>query len=154
MRLRQVGWLVAAVIPWAGSAAPYSDDPARDELKSHQGTWSVTSSIYDGQEAPAAIVGSIKRIVTGDHVVWERDRKRFAGTKIELDPSREPKSIDAIPDGGPNRDERVLGIYKLEDDTLTICMASPGRPRPKEWKAEKGSGCTLRTFRRAAAQAR
>ncbi len=53
-----------------------------------------------------------------------------------------------IPDGGPNRGERVLGIYKLDDDTLTICMAAAGESRPGEFKAEKGSTCTLRTFRR------
>ena len=120
----------------------------KDELKRHQGTWIATSSTYDGQKAPEDIVRSIKRIVERDHVVWERDGKRFAGTKIELDPTREPKTIDVIPDGGRNRGERVLGIYKLEDDTLTICMAAPGKPRPKEFKAEKGSGCTLRTFQR------
>jgi uncharacterized protein (TIGR03067 family) len=79
-------------------------------------------------------------------VVWKRDGKSFAGTRIELDPSRDPKAIDVIPDGGKDRGERVLGIYKLEGDRLTICMAAPGKPRPKEFKADKGSGCTLRTF--------
>ncbi len=127
--------------------ATLSDDPAvQDELKRHQGTWSVISSIYDGQKASEEIVRSITRIVEKDHVVWKRDGKNFAGTKIELDPAREPKTIDVIPDGGPNRDQRVLGIYKLEGDKLTICMASPDKPRPTEFKAEKGSGCTLRTF--------
>jgi len=128
-------------------AAP-PGDVVKQELKRHQGTWVATSSIYDGQAAPRELVGSIRRIVTGDHVVWERDGKSFAGTKIELDPTREPKTIDVIPDGGPYRDRYVLGIYQLEGDKFTICMANPGRPRPKEFKAEKGSECTLRTFRR------
>ena len=113
----------------------------------HQGAWTATSSIYDGQEAPEALVRSITRTVEKDHVVWKRDGKSFAGTRIELDPSRDPRSIDVIPDGGKDRGERVLGIYKLEDDRLTICMAAPGQPRPKEFKAEKGSGCTLRNAR-------
>jgi hypothetical protein len=56
-----------------------------------------------------------------------------------------------IPDGGKDRGERVLGIYKLEDDRLTICMAAPGKPRPTAFKAEKGSGYTLRTFTRVKA---
>jgi uncharacterized protein (TIGR03067 family) len=114
----------------------------------------VTSSVYEGQEAPEDLVRSIKRIVEGDHAIWERDGKRFAGTTIELDPAREPKAIDVIPDGGGNRGERVLGIYKLEDDKLTICMAEPGKPRPKEFRADKGSGHTLRTFRREKAPAK
>ena len=45
------------------------------------------------------------------------------------------------PDGGKDRGERVLGIYKLEGDRLAICMAAPGTPMPNEFKAEKGSGC-------------
>jgi len=133
---------------FACSLALGGDDQVKDELKRHQGTWITTSSIFDGQSASPEIVRSIKRIVTDDHVVWERDGKRFAGTKIELDPGRSPKTIDVIPDGGPNRGEHIRGIYNLDGDTITICMAGPAQPRPKEFKAEKGSGCSLRTFER------
>jgi uncharacterized protein (TIGR03067 family) len=149
MHSREASLLIlslAAICRWA--AADPGDETVKSELKKHQGTWIATSSVHDDQAAPEAIVRSIKRIVTDDHVVWERNGKRFAGTKIELEPTRQPKSIDLIPDGGPKRGEHVLGIYKLEGDVLTICTASPGQPRPKEFKAGKGSGCTLQTFRR------
>ena len=53
-----------------------------------------------------------------------------------------------IPDGGPSRGKHVLGIYRLESDKLTLCMADPGQPRPREFKAEKGSRQTLMIFRR------
>jgi uncharacterized protein (TIGR03067 family) len=129
-------------------AAPFAADEALRELERHQGTWRATSSIYEGQEAPAEIVRSITRTVEKDHVVWKRDGKSFAGTRIELDPARDPRTIDVIPDGGKDRGEHVLGIYKLEGDRLTICMAAPGKPRPNEFKADKGSGWTLRTFTR------
>jgi uncharacterized protein (TIGR03067 family) len=149
MQTRQVSLFVLCLVALGPCAAAVPDDDAiKVELKKHQGTWVATSSIYDDQAAPEAIVRSIKRIVTDDHVVWERDGKRFAGTKIELDLSRDPKTIDLIPDGGPHRGERILGIYKLEDDKLTICTAGAGQPRPKEFKAGKSSGCTLQTFRR------
>ena len=130
------------------TVARCDDDAVKNELKRHQGTWIATSSTYDGQKAPDEIARSIKHIVAQDHVVWERQGKRFAGTKIELDPTPDPKNIDVIPDGGPNRGERVLGIYKLDGDRLTICMARAGQPRPQEFKAEKGSGWTLQTFER------
>ncbi len=124
------------------------DDAVKNELKRHQGTWIATSSTFDAQKAPDEIARSIQRIVTEDHVVWERRGKRFAGTKIELDPTRDPQKIDVIPDGGPNRGERVLGIYKLDGERLTICMARAGQPRPTVFKAAKGSGWTLQTFER------
>jgi uncharacterized protein (TIGR03067 family) len=144
MRTRVLMLILLA--PWSLLPAHDDDQAIKDELARHQGTWHASTSVYDGQEAPAEIVRSITRTVEKDHVVWKRDGKSFAGTRIELDPSRDPKAIDVIPDGGKDRGERVPGIYKLEDDRLTICMAAPGQPRPKEFKAEKGSGCTLRTF--------
>jgi uncharacterized protein (TIGR03067 family) len=150
--MRPLPLVLVLLAPWPSPSALADDQAAKDELDRNQGTWRATSSIYDGQEAPAEIVGSITRTVEKDHVVWKRDGKSFAGTQIELDPSRDPKAIDVIPDGGQNRGERVLGIYKLEEDRLTICMAAPGKPRPKEFKAEKGSGYTLRTFTREKAQ--
>jgi uncharacterized protein (TIGR03067 family) len=118
------------------------------EVERHQGTWLVTSFVSDGTEAAPEIVGSIRRVVKGDHVVWKRDGKSFAGTTVELDPTRAPKTIDVIPDGGPSRGKRVLGIYKLEGDILTICMAGVDQDRPKEFEAKKGSGRTLMTFKR------
>ena len=139
---------VVALVVTGPCAAVYADDGVNDELKRHQGIWTATSSTFDGQRAPEAIARSIRRIVSDNHVVWERNGKRFAGTKIELDSTRNPKSIDVIPDGGQNRGERVLGIYKLEGDRLTICMARAGQQRPGEFKADKGSGWTLQTFER------
>ncbi len=155
MHPRQASLLILSLVAIGPCAAADPDDDAiKNELKKHQGTWIATSSIHDDQAAPEGIVRSIKRIVSDDHVVWERDGKRFAGTKIELGPTREPKTIDLIPDGGPKRGEHVLGIYKLEGDVLTICTAASGQPRPKQFKAGKGSGCTLQTFQRERSSAK
>jgi uncharacterized protein (TIGR03067 family) len=128
------------------AAGPGDDVDVKNELKRHQGTWTATSSTFDGQKAADDIVRSIQRIVTDDHVVWERNGKRFAGTRVILDPTTKPASIDVIPDGGRSRGEHILGIYKFDGDALTICMAAPGKPRPSKLAAEKGSGCTLQTF--------
>ncbi len=139
--------LLAAVLLFS----PSQDEPKR-ALQAQQGTWSAVSSRRDGQDADAEIVKSIVRVVEGDRAVWSRDGKRFAATKIELDPTTQPASIDAIPEGGPNRDQRILGIYKLEDDTLVICMADAGQPRPTEFSAERGEAQTLMVFRRKASE--
>ena len=151
----RVHWLVVGLLATSFcTAGIVGDDAAKNELKRHQGTWIATSSTFDGLKAPDEIARSIQRIVTENHVVWERQGRRFAGTTIELDPTRDPKNIDVIPDGGRNRGERVLGIYKLDGERLTICMARAGQPRPREFKAEKGSGWTLQTFERAPASAK
>ena len=146
MQPRRTSRCLLALLATGLCAAKFDDDPAKNELRRHQGIWIATSSTFDGQTVPEDVVRSIKRIVTDDHVVWERNGKRFAGSKVVLDPTKDPKTIDVIPDGGRNRGEHILGIYKLERDMLTICMAAAGSPRPSEFKAEKGNEWTLQTF--------
>lgn len=121
---------------------------AVEELQRHQGTWVVTRAVFDGQETEPEVARSIRRVVEGDHVVWRRDGKSFAGTRIELDARREPATIDVIPDGGANRGRRAPGIYRLDGDTLTICMAPPDGERPEAFEAPAGSGRSLMSFRR------
>jgi len=135
-----------AVCLCAGLAV--AQGPARDDLERQQGTWVAVSFRRDGQDTPREIVQTITRTVAGAHVVWKRNGKNFAGTALVLDPGKEPKAIDVIADGGPARGKRVLGIYKIDSDKLTLCMADPDQPRPREYKAEKGSGHTLMVFMR------
>jgi len=134
--------------------APARSPEVEKELKAHQGVWRTESSRRDGRDAPEAIAKSITRTVDGDHVVWRRDGKSFSGSTIVLDPTADPKTIDILADGGPAHDKRVLGIYKLEGDELTICIADRDQPRPSEFKAEKDSKHTLMVFAREKAQAK
>ena len=127
------------------------DGPELNERSRHEGTWAVTSMVRDGKEAPADVRDSIRRVVKDDHVTWTRDGKTFAGTKVEYDPSKEPHTLDLIPDGGPHRDKRILAIYWLEGDALTICVADPDGPRPTAFDAPAGSKRTLQTFKRIGA---
>ncbi len=115
----------------------------------HQGTWAVVSFVRDGKPSSKELTDSIVRIVEDDHVVWKRAGKSFAGTTFELDPSRTPATIDLIPDGGKARGEHILGIYRWEGNTLVICTADVGHPRPDTFEAVDGSHRTLMTFRKA-----
>lgn len=141
---------LAALLPiLLASPGPDEDAPGlADEALRHQGTWAVVRSIRDGKEGPADAMEEIARVVEGNRVVWKRAGESFAATRFELDPSADPKAIDLIPEGGPNRGDRVLGIYAFEDDLLVLCTADPGNPRPTEFEALPGSKTTLMTFRR------
>ncbi len=141
--------IVAVLAGWSPQAPASKPDLAGEELARQQGTWFAVSSRRDGIDAPEEIVRSITRTVEKDHVTWKREGKNFAGTGLVLDPAQEPPALDVVPDGGPSRGKRVLGIYKLEGDRLTICMADAEQPRPRDFKAEKGSRQTLMVFTRS-----
>ena len=69
-------------------------EPTKDvkaEVSRHQGTWKVVSFVRDGEPSSKKLTDSIVRIVEGDHVVWKRAGKSFAGTTFELDPSALPR---------------------------------------------------------------
>jgi uncharacterized protein (TIGR03067 family) len=44
-------------------------------------------------------------------------------------------TIDFTPDDGPAKGKTLLGLYKVEEDVLTLCFTSAGRERPKEFKS-------------------
>jgi hypothetical protein len=57
----------------------------------------------------------------------------------------------AYTEGDP-KGRTALGIYKIEDDLLTICRAAPDKPRPDAFAAKPGSGLTLMTYKREKAK--
>jgi uncharacterized protein (TIGR03067 family) len=125
------------------------DEAARKELERHQGTWAVVAFEYDGQRTPPETLRTIERVVSGSRAIWKRDGETFSETTIELDPTKEPKAIDVIPEGGPFKGRRAPGIYRFDGEELTICMVDPGGGRPEAFTAGKGSGRTLMTLRRS-----
>jgi uncharacterized protein (TIGR03067 family) len=141
-------WLCQATVYGQNQLQDPADETTAQELERQQGTWQVVSSIRDGMEGDPEIVASIRRIVTGDHVVWERDGKPFSGSTIVVIPGTDPRGIDVIPDGGPARGKRVLGIYKFDDERLVLCMADADQPRPTTFSAETASRQTLMVFKK------
>jgi uncharacterized protein (TIGR03067 family) len=132
---------VAAGLLWFAAARA-------DDAKDVQGTWEPTSAVLNGQKFPDDMLKTIRLVLTDGKYALKLGEQTDAGT-IKLDPTKKPKEMDITGTEGPNKDKTFPCIYELKGDTLTVCYSLDGKDRPKEFKAETGSGQFLATYKRA-----
>ena len=77
-----------------------------------------------------------------------RDGKPFIAAATNIDPTKIPSPSTFPTRYGDIKGQTALGIYKIEDDLLTICRTTPGGARPTEFASKPGSGHTLMTYSR------
>jgi uncharacterized protein (TIGR03067 family) len=130
--------------------------PASSDLDLIQGNWrGVHVETEGGPPIPDDILKgqNITLSVTGNSVTWQVDpnnpisQLQYNG-RVFLDPTKQPKTIDFFYLGKDAR--ALLGIYRLENDTLTICWSmGPNKPedRPTEFST-KGKNWTLVVWQR------
>ena len=125
--------LAAVAVVILGAAQPAAVDPAKADLAKLQGEWAVKSIEVAGMPLPGDLPG--KLVIDG---------AKFGGLgsnmTIALDPSKTPKEIDLVraPSG-----QKWMGLYKLDGDTLTLCLAMiekgklADQKRPTDFDAKK-----------------
>jgi uncharacterized protein (TIGR03067 family) len=121
-----------ATIVMAASAAGSAvrGDDAKEvsgDLKKLQGAWTYTSP--NGDEMRWVFEGdTLKSTVGGNDYV----------SKVTLDPKAQPvptTDIKITEGPGDSVGQTALGIYNLDGDKFTLCIALPGRTtRPTEFK--------------------
>jgi uncharacterized protein (TIGR03067 family) len=126
--------------------APSEGDAAKKELAKLGGTWQLVSAETDGKKLPEEQVKQIRVVIkAGKHTVYFGETVVAEGVAFRIDPTKSPKEVeDTLQDG-----RKIRGIYELDGDTLRSCVAAPDKERPTEFTGKKGSGYTLRVFKRA-----
>jgi uncharacterized protein (TIGR03067 family) len=143
--------LFASVVVVTGSflAAAQPGNAADDELARLQGTWQLVAAETDGKQAPKERVEQVRVVIKGTaHTVIFGEQVVARDVKFDIDPTKDPKQTTDTISEGPDQGKQIKGIYRLEGDTLTSCVASIGKDRPTEFASKPGGGHTLRTFRR------
>jgi uncharacterized protein (TIGR03067 family) len=128
MRRLLPGVLVVSLLVAAEAA-----DPSKKDLEKMQGDWAQVSMDLGGYKVPEDDAQAYFRTIKGDHYTVNRFMKVSGKGTLKLDATKNPKTFDATPDGG--KTPSVAGIYKIEGDTLTLCIAPPGKPRPTKFEA-------------------
>jgi uncharacterized protein (TIGR03067 family) len=134
-------------------AAPAPKEPPKKE-PSIVGEWVGEKLVMGGKEVPPA------KGVKGMRFTFAEDGKFTAhgdadkpdtGT-YKIDAKKDPPELDLIVPTG-KATEATLGIYKIEGDTLTICITftfgQKGAKRPAKLESPDDSDVMLMTFKRA-----
>jgi uncharacterized protein (TIGR03067 family) len=118
-------------------------------LKKLQGKWQVTALEHGGKKSELKDIASLTLEVAKSRFTSRDggDVKEDAEATL-LDAGAKPAAIDLKITAGSDRDKVVKGVWKLNGDELTMCVAEPGRERPAEFKGAEGTGHTLLVFKR------
>src|SRR5271156_314856 len=111
---------LAALLLFAVAAFP--QDETKTEHMKFQGKWAIESAVADGKELPAEVVKVFAMTFKGDAYTVSIGAEKTEGT-FTLDPSKNPKTIDIVPDNGPDRGKKQPGIYEIDGDKIKICAA-------------------------------
>ncbi|MBV9126392.1 MAG: TIGR03067 domain-containing protein [Planctomycetes bacterium] len=121
----------------------------RNGLKDLQGTWTVVSVERDGKMVPPEKLQGWTWTVQGDKYTFQPGDQSIEGT-YRLDQRRKPWTIEATRTNGPEKGTTLMGIYRQEGDTLTICFSPAGKTeRPSHFASPPGSGLALYVLKRA-----
>jgi len=121
----------------------------KKERKKYEGTWRVTSLESNGNKSSEEDAKRFTVVNKADGTwILQVDGGKVTEGTSEIDPAKNPKTIDFMETEGENKGKPVLGIYELSDETRKLCFAEIGKERPTEFSAPPGSRRTLVVFKR------
>jgi uncharacterized protein (TIGR03067 family) len=124
-------------------------DAIKKDRKKYEGTWRVTSLEINGNKSSEEDAKKIAVVNKADGTwILQVDGGKITEGTSEIDPTKNPKTIDFMETEGDNKGKIVLGIYELGDDTRKLCYAGPGKERPSDFSAPAGSGRVFVEFKR------
>ncbi len=135
-----------------GDPPKASQDKNSGERARIQGAWVLADAEINGMKLPAETSARTTLAVTGDR--WEVDPPAPGPDGkpeivFKLAPKAMPKAIDLIRRNGPDKGKAFKGIYRLEKDVLTVCIAfTYEAPRPAEFTAPAGADRVLLVWKR------
>jgi uncharacterized protein (TIGR03067 family) len=129
-------------------AAPVTKD--KDPMKDQPalvGEWMGEKAEAAGMPLPVPVGGMTLEFKADGTLVIKEGAKAPEEASYTADPKKEAE-IDLTPPAAGGKAQAMLGIYKVEGDTLTLCLAAGGG-RPTKFESAAGNPAMLMTFKRA-----
>lgn|SRR5262245_15330863 len=132
-------------------AAPGPKDAPKKE-STIVGEWVGEKAVTGGMDLPVP-AGGITITFTADGVltIVEGGRGQPKSGSYKADSKKDPPEVDLVPPAD-KKEPTVLGIYKLDGDTLTLCFDRGGggaSARPTKFESPAGATTIVMTLKRA-----
>jgi uncharacterized protein (TIGR03067 family) len=124
--------------------APGVKDGKEPETPSVVGEWTVQARVTGGQRHLDKQPFSGMELTADGSLHLRSSQELVVSIKYKIDPAKTPAEFDWI---SLERKQPVPGIYKVEEDTLVLCV-DEGGTRPTKFESPAGSQVTLWTFKR------
>ena len=134
---------IAALLLGAGGApGDDKEEAAKKALKALEGNWQLTRQEERGSLTPKPVVARLRIVIEGQQMSWYIGNPASnQDADLTIDPTKDPKTIDAEITKGSAKDKKMLGIYKLDKNTLEVCWGEPGSDkRPTKFTSRPGVG--------------
>jgi uncharacterized protein (TIGR03067 family) len=151
--MKAVCYVVLAAGMLMAAGGPNKDDPSKVDLGKLRGTWLTVSLVSNGktladEKTPPKEGPTTKLAYDGNRWMVKVGDKTVASGTFTIDATKKPKEIDIMDETGARNEKTKLGIYELDGDTYKYCLAPAGKPRPKAFASQEGSGDSLGVMKR------
>jgi uncharacterized protein (TIGR03067 family) len=117
------------------------EDPSKADLKKLQGAWKVVKVTRGGKEMKKDL-DKVEATFEKDALTIGEEGRKGEKATVTLDGKKNPKQIDIAP--GEKAERKVLGIYKIDKEEVTLCYSRPGSPRPTKFDDPEAAVLVLR----------
>jgi uncharacterized protein (TIGR03067 family) len=144
MTRRLVLSAVVLLVAFPLSAAPVpkhlmKNQPLAEALR---GKWQLIARVQDGVPSDAELVRNRTMVVGDGTYTLHNGGQLLLTVKFTVDPTQQPQHFN-ITDP-----QNQLGVVKVEDDVLTLCLGPARGARATEFESPKGANQILVTYMR------
>jgi uncharacterized protein (TIGR03067 family) len=125
--------------------APGAKDPPKKDTNPLLGAWTVEKAETGGMTLP--VKSMTMEFMPGGKVVMADGGKPPEEAGYTFDPKKDPHEIDITPPAAGGKVMTMVGVYKVDGDTLTLCLGVAGG-RPTKFESAAGQATLLLTFKR------
>lgn len=128
--------------------APGPKEPPKKDTNPLLGEWVGEKAETGGMALPVPAGGMRMEFKPDGKVVMTDGGKPPEEGTYTADAKKDPHAIDLMAPAAGGKIMTMLGIYKVDGDTLTLCLAAAGE-RPTKFESAAGQATLLLTFKRA-----